>query len=386
MRILYSTQESVEYDGCHYYGSPIVVAYKRYIVLGDSMSVICHCKKVNKGRSDVIADGLINFSFVRKVNTLKAILLNRHYNSKIIAEQVKQADVCIIRLPNFHGYEVVRCAKLLGKPYLTLVGGSIWDGYWNFGLRGKLIAPYAHFLMRNTQKNAPYSIYVTKEFLQKRYPTRGKSLACSDVYINENRNDVLELRNKRIESVYANNLPLTIGTAAAINVPYKGQRFVIEAMAILKKRGIIFHYHLAGPGNEKELKILADRYGISDQIFFHGQILHSAMMDFLDEIDIYCQPSLTEGLPRSIIEAMSRGCLCMGSKVGGIPELVDGEFLFRKGKVNEIVDVLSKIDREKLMNQAACNIDRSKEYEPSVLDEKRNGFLMDFKRYVDNGE
>ena len=45
-----------------------------------------------------------------------------------------------------------------------------------------------------------------------------------------------------------------------------------------------------------------------------------------DNIDVFIMPSLQEGLPRSMVEAMSRGCNVIGSRVGGIPELLDDNF------------------------------------------------------------
>lgn len=42
----------------------------------------------------------------------------------------------------------------------------------------------------------------------------------------------------------------------------------------------------------------------------HGVLpADQAVLDWLDEIDLYIQPSLTEGLPRAVIEAMDTGCI-----------------------------------------------------------------------------
>ena len=50
------------------------------------------------------------------------------------------------------------------------------------------------------------------------------------------------------------------------------------------------------------------------------------MRRLLDEADLFCTPSRTEGLPRALIEAMARGLPAMGTDVGGIRELLDRPF------------------------------------------------------------
>ena len=61
------------------------------------------------------------------------------------------------------------------------------------------------------------------------------------------------------------------------------------------------------------------------------------MFELLDECDIYLQPSLQEGLPRSVIEAMSRGCACIGAATAGIPELLESEYVVKRKSVQENV-------------------------------------------------
>lgn len=383
MKILFSTQSVVEYDGKHYYSNPVLAAYHRYKMLGDEMSVICFEKKVDVAKSNQIDDGLIKFYFVKKINSIKALINNyQRSNNRIIKEQVRQADLCVINLPNFHGYQVVKYAKKYHKPYMTVVTGSIWDVYWNYGLKGKLIAPFAFFQMRKAQKTAPFSIYVTKEYLQSMYPSEGTTIGCSDADITTGIEEVLKQRIKRIKEIRNEGRCLRIGTVGAINIPYKGQKFVIKAISELKKKGITFEYHLLGQGDGSELLRYAKKVGVSDLLFIHGQIPHDEVMSFYDEIDIYCQPSMTEGLPRSVVEAMSRGCLCMGSNVGGIPELVNDEYLFQGCHTDEITNILSQITIEELERQAVIYFEKAKEFDIRALDQKRSNFLSAFKQSV----
>ena len=383
LKVLFSAQSVVEFDGRHYYSNPVLAAYHRYKILGDEISVICFEKKVDTAKSNQIDDGLVKFFFVKKINSLKALLKNyQRSNNKIIKEQVWQADLCVINLPNFHGYQVVKYAKKYHKPYMTVVTGSIWDAYWNYGLKGKLVAPFAFYKMRKVQKNAPFSIYVTKEYLERVYPTKGRSIGCSDVDITTGIEEVLKQRIKRIKEIRNEGRCLRIGTVGAINIPYKGQKYVIKAISELKKKGVTFEYHLLGQGDGSELLNESRKEGVSDLLFIHGQIPHDEVMSFYDNIDIYCQPSLTEGLHRSVVEAMSRGCLCMGSNVGGVPELINKDLLFLKSDVAAIVRILRGISEDDLRNQAVANFEKAKEFDINVLKQKRNSFLEEFKKTV----
>lgn len=127
---------------------------------------------------------------------------------------------------------------------------------------------------------------------------------------------------------------------------------------------------------------MTKKYQVEDLVFFTGPIKHSEIFQFLDDIDIYAQPSKQEGLPRAVIEAMSRGCLCIGSKIAGIPELIEPEFLFRAGNISQIVDILKNIDNNVLKEQARKNVIKAQQYSKSVLDERRSSFLNEFKNDI----
>lgn len=380
MRVLFSTQSTVQFDGQFYYSNPIQSEYKRYLELSNDITVFCHIKKVEKATHDKVDQGALKFVFAEKINSVKAIL--KRYskkNDKIAKEEVLKADICAVSLPSGHGNQVIKYCKLYGKPYITTVCGCPWDTLWYYDWRGKIIAPFAYLSLRKVQKDAPYSIYVSQKFLQTRYPTTGKSIGCSNASLHTGIVEVLNRRYKTIHDIEINPRALRIGTAAAIDVPYKGQQYVIEALAELKKKGLLFEYHLLGRGDNTRLRTLAERLNISSQVFFHGAMPHEEVMSFMDGLDIYIQPSKTEGLPRALVEAMSRGCLCMGSKAGGIPELIDSAYVFKKENVHEIMEILSNISIDNQYQQADRNFHEASQYDVSVLEKKRKQFLLSFK-------
>lgn len=99
-------------------------------------------------------------------------------------------------------------------------------------------------------------------------------------------------------------------------------------------------------------------------------------------MDIYVQPSLQEGLPRAVIEAMSRGCPVIGSTTGGIPELIASECVFKRKSKSSFIAVMSKIDKNFLLRNAKQNFEKAEEYEKDYLDEKRSKFYENFAQKV----
>ena len=78
-----------------------------------------------------------------------------------------------------------------------------WDVFWNHSLKGKLLAPFMYYTTKRCVKDSNYVVYVTNEFLQKRYPTMGKNIGCSDVELPPLDDSILDNRLNKIR-----NMPL----------------------------------------------------------------------------------------------------------------------------------------------------------------------------------
>ena len=103
-------------------------------------------------------------------------------------------------------------------------------------------------------------------------------------------------------------------------------------------------------------------------------------MAWLDEIDLYLQPSFQESLGRALIEAMSRACPAIGSTIGGIPDLLAPECLHRPGdaiRLGELIMCAAR-DTEWQHDQARRNFGLAKSYGNDVLDGRREAFWRDF--------
>lgn len=366
--------------------------FQRYFKVADELELVIRIRQTEQNvigkRMNKLENPKINVVECPNLSSIGGLLKNTNRAKQLLKERIEQADLVFIRLPSVIGnYSVDICEKL-GKKYLVEVVGCPWDSYWNYGLKGKLVAPMAAQLMRLKVKNAPYVLYVTNSFLQRRYPTKGKTINCSNVELQPMTDDILNKRMSRIDD-YNEKTRLIIGTAAGLDVKYKGQQYIIKALGELKKQGITdFEYHLIGGGSGDYLKHIAEECGVSEQVKIVGQMPHENVFDWMDNIDIYAQPSRQEGLPRSMIEAMSRGLPCIGARTAGIPELIDNKFIFSnsKSEIDEIAEILLKLrnDKELIRNTAVVNCEEAKKYQRDILVERRTKFFKDYAGVVEN--
>jgi glycosyltransferase involved in cell wall biosynthesis len=114
-----------------------------------------------------------------------------------------------------------------------------------------------------------------------------------------------------------------VGTAAILE-ERKGHRYLLEAVAALKKQGVPLQLRIAGDGSLRENLVgMAHQLGISHDVEFLGFV--SDIPGFLSSIDIFVLPSLFEGLGVSLLEAMAAGKPVVATRVGGIVNsVIDG--------------------------------------------------------------
>lgn len=353
--------------------------FKRYKIISDEVNIAMRVHKNEDINFD--KNKFLKLSSEYKViecpniSSLKGQLLKKKNCYKILDEAIKKNDLIIIRLPSFIGNMAVDIAKKNNKPYLIELVGCPWDALWNRSLLGKIVAPILYFKTKRRVKKAPYVIYVTNNFLQKRYPTNGKSIGCSDVFLTS---------LKSTHKSFTKEKKIILGTLGSIDVKYKGQEYVIKAIPLLKNEGYNIEYQIAGSGNKKRLGKIAKYKGVDNNVKFIGTIKHDDVFKWLDDIDIYIQPSTTEGMPRALIEAMSRGCFCMGSNVGGIPELLNNNVCFKKRNSKEIANIIRNITIKNFINESKKNIKNASKFKLENLNKIRDDFYREFLKEVAN--
>ena len=296
-----------------------------------------------------------------------------HRKGSSVRKAVEKSDLILARFASFSSAFVCSIARRTGKPVFAEVMSCGWGSLWNHGFMGKLAAPVMYFEVKRSLWNADYALYVTEMFLQKRYPCKNKVIGVSDVVIDDIGEEVIQKRNEKIKQVDPNNI--TLMTSAAINVRYKGQQFVIRAIPLLNKMGIRVKYYCVGQGDPSYLKKVAKKYGVEDQVVFTGAVSHDEVFRLLDECDIYIHSSIQEGLPRALVEAMSRGCPAIGARTGGVPELLPGFCIVKCKSVKGIAETVKKMLDDGLNQYSKQSFLRAADFQGDKLDSKRDAYF-----------
>lgn len=124
----------------------------------------------------------------------------------------------------------------------------------------------------------------------------------------------------------------------------KGVEYLIEAFSKIADDFSKFNLVIVGSGFEFEsLKDLSLKLGIENRVIFKGKLSLKDTQKLMKDCYCFVLPSLSEGLPRVIIEAMASRKPVIASNVGGIPELVKDKFngfIFNSANSNNLVEKL----------------------------------------------
>ncbi|MFC6465185.1 glycosyltransferase [Marinilactibacillus sp. GCM10026970] len=360
--------------------------WDRYLEHFDELKVLSRFsesdKSIDVSKLDVSSREEVDFKLVGSLSSIKSQLKDKKEIKTAILKEVREADAVICRLPSFLGRLTASIAIKENKPLAIEVVADAWDELWNYGnIKGKMFAPISFFYTRYLTKKSKYTLYVTKEYLQNRYPSNGITTSCSNVELAVHDETVLD---KRLNKTNQNR----IGLIAALGAGYKGIDTAIAAIAEIKEKHSDFSFHILGNGDATKWIELAKKYNVEDIVFFDGTLPSgAAVYEWLDEIDVYIHPSRQEGLPRAVIEAMSRACPVIASTIAGIPELIDSENLHAPGDSKKLAKLLdNKLENHQWKkDESIKNFHKSSHYKKENLNIIRNSFWGKFYNYsLDN--
>lgn len=128
------------------------------------------------------------------------------------------------------------------------------------------------------------------------------------------------------------------------------------------------------------LKKLIKKYELEKEVKIIGALPHDEVFKWLENIDIYIQPSYMEGLCRAIVEAMSKACPVICTDAGGNFELIEEKNIYKQRDIFGLMKILENINNEELKKNAIYNYNKSRKYTASLLNEKRDVFYSKFIR------
>jgi len=125
----------------------------------------------------------------------------------------------------------------------------------------------------------------------------------------------------------------------------KGIDHLVQALSGLGRESR-WNLRIVGAGrHEGELRKAVETAGLADRVDFHGYCPRTELPELYREADLFVLPSLAESFGMVFAEAMSCGLPILGSRTGGVPELVHEEngILVEPGNVAEITQALRKL-------------------------------------------
>ena len=167
----------------------------------------------------------------------------------------------------------------------------------------------------------------------------------------------------RIDAIFGSSGERPVALCPAHLIARKGHRFLLDAMKQLSVEGLHFDLLLAGDGElRRELAEYCKHLGIADRVSFLGRIPHRELLDLyrLGRVTFVVLPSLHEGIPVALIEAMSYGLPVIGTRVGGTPELLRDEagILVEAEDAAELSAAIRRILTDKRLRQRLADAGR----------------------------
>lgn len=360
--------------------------WKRYLQVFDEVIVFARVAEIPETELDKPAANGPNVSFISLPTFIGPWQYLRHrHELKILAKKaLPKADAYILRIPGIASSLLWHCLEKEQLPYGVEVVGHAWSALGK-GTVKSLSRPFARCIFAREQKKqcqgAVAAAYVSEQYLQRDYPagcwtTHYSSLDLPDDSIIDEQKFAERLAALR--NAVDGKRPFRICHIGSMSALYKAQDILIEAVAICRKKGFDTELTLLGDGKYQQMFIeKAKQLGILNCVNFAGRVPSGRpVIEQLDLADIFILPSLTEGLPRSLIEAMARGLPCIGTNVGGITELLAEEDTVAPRKTDELAKkmIATMCSFERLGQMASRSLEKADEYRASELNKRRIEF------------
>lgn len=302
---------------------------------------------------------------------------------KAIRNFLNSDDAIICRIPGTLGKLVANEAHRKSKPFGVEVAADPFDvfapGSFNHPLR-KPLRFIGTAQLKQLLKKAPAAIYVTAKQLQKRYPVAENAFQtyASNVILNES----AFAENPKKWSKKDEYTIVSIGT---LDQMYKAPDILIKAVHKINTENTEIKVNLKwlGEGKFKEEMIaLAKTLNMENNVQFLGAVKPAQkVQEQLDAADLFALASRTEGLPRAMVEAMARGLPCVGTRIGGIPELISDELLVPINDFEALANTILKVleNQDSYNKLGAENFTESKLYAVEKLNQRRFSFYEKVK-------
>lgn len=357
--------------------------FRRYLAVFEEIRVVACCKTITYdevkrcGYIKMSGPGLTLYGLkwehgMKDMPTILPSLIKQCRNA------AEGCDRILYRAPQLESYLIYLFARKKGIPYAVEV---VIDPA-TMNNKGKQLNIW---LLKHMISKANGVSYVTKHYLQNLYPCRAILKGQTQNYFTEYYTSGTIDKVLDIPKTYPpkNGIFKLLHVANSISSESKGHRSFIKVVKYLVDKGCNVCGICVGDGPKVgEFKNLAVSLGIGEHVQFTGRIGEKEKLyQKMEECDLMLFPTSAEGLPRVLIEAMSRGLPCLSTPVCGIPELLEDQFLFEKDDISGFGEKIEYLIEhpEELNAISKINLSVAREYLQSALEERRTKFYQNLK-------
>ena len=216
----------------------------------------------------------------------------------------------------------------------------------------------------NLKVKKAYKILIISNFNFNFIKNRDNDIDTSKFIIHHCGIDTITYKSK---SLLERNNKLPVILSVARLTPMKGIDTLINASSILHNKGLEHKLIIAGYGTYKKfLNDLSNSLGIQNFVEFKDYCPPEEVKKLLYSSNLFVLASKIEGIPVSVMEAMSTGLPVITTKITGIPELIDNNingFLVSpddpielSNKIEEILK-MTKTELQEIANNARLKIE-----------------------------
>lgn len=168
----------------------------------------------------------------------------------------------------------------------------------------------------------------------------------------------------------------------------KGYHYALDAIKLLKDRGISLNYHIVGVGVNEELMFQIADLGLSDCVIFGKKAPFDKVLEIIKEADVLLLPSVEEGIANVVIEAMLVGTPVITTNCGGMEELVTDGLTGIMTPVRDPLAIADAIERLTHLNLNQLNEMRIAAYNKAKnqhnQEQMLSGMLQLYNMVMDN--
>lgn len=267
---------------------------------------------------------------------------------RLIYSFLKEGGFDIVHTNGYFADTVgIPAARLLGIPAV-----STCHGFIESGMKLRLYNALDCIMLRMAGKTIAVSESIRDALVKK-----GLKSSRIEVITNAVNPSVPDrvLRERRVEKRLALGIKddeFVIGYCGRLSRE-KGLEFLLRAVSTLGDAGRHVRLVLIGDGPERQsLEKLSMEPGLSGRVIFTGFLRDAE--EAISALDLFVLPSLTEGTPMALLEAMAVGVPVVASAVGGIPSVVqDGRdgLLVSPGRIEELTGAVEKVMKDDVLRK-----------------------------------